>query len=144
MAALSGYCNCGGLRFELKEEPLFVHACHCLDCKRKSGYSFSLTCIVLESDILVTHGSLRETFVSPSSTARHCAKCNVKIYRTSTGFPAIARVQANCFEDLRQLHIGVHTWVKRKDEWLQLPEGLPGSGRRCWMSTRFVRTMTKS
>ena len=30
-----------------------------------------------------------------------------------------------CLDDLRCLKIGAHTWVKRRDDWLQLPEDVP-------------------
>ena len=122
---IHGSCKCGGLRVELRNEPLFIHTCHCLDCKRKTGSSFGLTCIVLEDDIAITQGTLRKTKVSIRSTAHQCSRCYATIHVTSTAFPATALLQTSCLEDLRYLKIGAHTWVKRKDNWLQLPEDVP-------------------
>lgn len=140
----NGFCKCGSLHFELRNEPLFVHACHCLDCKRKTGSSFGLTCIVLESEIVITQGSLRPIEVSPESTAYHCSDCDAKIYRTSTSFRATAWLQTSCVEDLRRLKIGAHTFVKRKDDWLQLPDDVPqfqeGYERKeAWPTSSLVR-----
>ncbi len=120
-----GYCKCGDLRFELKDEPLFVHTCHCLDCKRKTGSSFGLTCIVLQGDIVITQGTLRKTKIASGKVAHQCSSCFTTIHRTSRAFPAIAWLQTGCLDDLRCLKIGAHTWVKRKDDWLQLPEDVP-------------------
>jgi len=80
---------------------------------------------VLEDDIVVTQGELQEESVSPNSTAFRCVGCNSRIYRTSTAFPATAWLQTSCLEDLRCAIIGAHTWVKRKDDWLQLPQDVP-------------------
>ncbi len=104
------------------EDPLFVHACHCLDCKRKTGSSFGLTCIVLEADIHLMSGQLVPVDLSPRSTALRCPHCSKTIYITSTSFPATALLQTGSLEDLRCLRIGAHIWIKRKDSWLQLPE----------------------
>jgi len=119
-----GVCDCGYLQFELKKEPLFVHACHCLDCKRKSGSSFGITCIVLEEDIHILNGALRKTKTSPRTIAYLCSRCNVAIYKVTSGFKATALLQTGCLTDVRQLNIGAHIWVNRKDDWLQLPEAV--------------------
>lgn len=121
-----GVCECGELAFELRASPLFVHACHCLDCKRKTGSSFGVTCIVLEDDVVVVRGNLRQEKEHADGRATQvCARCAMPIYRTSAAFEAIAWVQTRSLEDLRQLQIGAHTWVKRKDPWLQLPKDVP-------------------
>lgn len=122
---LQGVCRCDELQFELQDEPLFVHACHCLHCKRKTGSSFGLTCIVLEQDILITRGTMDDTKESSRTTRFFCSSCRTPIYRTNTGFKATAWLQTNCLKDLRHLHIGAHIWLKRKDPWLDLPTDIP-------------------
>ncbi len=124
-AKFLGSCRCGDLKFRLQEAPLFVHACHCLHCKRKTGSSFGLTCIVLEQDILITQGNVLKEKESPRTTAFLCSSCNTTIYKTNTAFEVTAWLQPNCLEDLRLLHIGAHIWVKRRDPWLDLPKDVP-------------------
>ena len=118
-------CRCGDVHVRLRDDPLFVHTCHCLDCKRKTGSSFGITCIVLLSDIDVTKGTLKEEKVSPRSTAYKCSSCGTPVYIASTAFPATAWLQTRCILDSRCLEIGAHTFVKRKDNWLQLPDDVP-------------------
>jgi hypothetical protein len=31
-ATRRGGCACGAIRYELTDDPIIVHACHCLDC----------------------------------------------------------------------------------------------------------------
>jgi len=122
---IQGLCECGDLKLEIKKDPLFVHACHCLDCKRKTGSSFGITCIVLAADIRILCGTLCEIKTSPRTIAHMCSSCNSEIYKVSTAFKGTALLQTRCVADLRQLKIGAHIWVKRMDHWLQLPENIP-------------------
>lgn len=121
---ITGHCGCGSLNYHLIAPPLFVHACHCLQCKRKSCSSFKLTCIIIESEIKA-EGDLNEVKVSPRSTNHCCYNCAEPIYTTSSAFPGTALLQTNTLKDLRHLEIGAHIWVKRKDSWLFLPQELP-------------------
>lgn len=43
----TGRCECEALRYELGAVPLFTHACHCLDCQRRTGSAFSMTTFVM-------------------------------------------------------------------------------------------------
>ncbi len=122
---LRGRCRCEDLQFELIDQPLFVHACHCLHCKQKTGSSFGLTCIVLENEIRLTQGLLRSRQESSRTKAYVCSRCDTPIYRTHKAFKATAWLQTRCLEDIRLLNIGAHIWVKRKDDWLELPEDVP-------------------
>ena len=38
---LSGGCQCGGVRYEIKAKPLTVYVCHCTECQRQSGSAFA-------------------------------------------------------------------------------------------------------
>ena len=124
-SCLQGQCSCGELEYELRGKPLFTHACHCLDCQRKSGSAFSITCIVLEREIAITKGGLSNSSVSARSTLYHCQKCRGGVYVTSSAFPATALLLPASLIDPRALQIGAHIWVKRKQDWLLLPEDVP-------------------
>jgi hypothetical protein len=34
---LTGQCQCGQVRYEIRAEPVAVWACHCTECQRQSG-----------------------------------------------------------------------------------------------------------
>lgn len=118
---LYGHCDCGDVEYELREVPLFCHACHCLDCQRKSGFAFSITCIVIAKDIVVTKGSIYSEEISPRSTAFSCESCKAIIYITSTAFPLTVLLQTNRVNDPGLLDLCAHIWLKRKHSWLTLP-----------------------
>jgi hypothetical protein len=122
---LSGRCDCGSLVYRLAAPPLFVHACHCLSCKRKSGSAFALTTIVLEEDIVVVSGALRSSNEDARRKDRVCAACDERIFRTSVKHPATALLNTGTLDDSRRLPIGAHIWVKRKHPWVILPAETP-------------------
>ena len=122
-----GGCKCGSSRFELVDRPLFVHACHCLNCQRASGSAFGITTIVLERDVRLDSASLS---VEPVSGAPHrlrhvCASCRDLIYRTASHHPATALLRSGALDDPREVEIDAHIFVKRKRSWLALPEDVP-------------------
>ena len=124
-SGIIGRCVCGELHYELEADPLFVHACHCLDCQRMAGSAFSITCFVLRDDITQKSGSLTAKNISARSTAHCCAECSSPIFISSSDFPVSVRLYVPSVTDPRNLEIGAHIWVKRKHNWLGLPENVP-------------------
>jgi hypothetical protein len=45
----TGGCQCGKIRYEIREVPLLVYTCHCRDCQRLTSSAFSLGVIVAEA-----------------------------------------------------------------------------------------------
>ena len=52
----TGGCGCEAIRYELTGAPLFVHACHCHDCQRRSGSAFGMTMLIEETQLKLTRG----------------------------------------------------------------------------------------
>ena len=120
-----GGCQCESLRFELKAPPLFTHACHCLNCRRRSGTAFGLSTIVLRDDFAVARGELTAKQISPRTTVCQCAVCGTTIHSASIRFPSTYVVRGGTFDDPNFVVPGAHVWVKRKHPWIVLPEGIP-------------------
>ena len=123
--ALDGLCQCGAVAFVLSEAPLFVHACHCLSCQRRTGSAFGITTIVLETSFISRTGTLVDRTVSAVRCERVCAECGQWILSTASNHPATALVNAGAFRDPRRLKIGAHIWVSRKHDWIVLPPDVP-------------------
>jgi hypothetical protein len=121
----SGRCECGSVIYDLAAPPLFVHTCHCLDCKRKSGSMFAMTTIVLERDFTPLSGEI--DIVTPKSgrIERVCAKCRQYLLRTSASRPKTALLNTRTLDDSRCLTVGAHIWAKRKHPSLIIPPNEP-------------------
>jgi len=51
-----GGCQCGAVRYELREPPLGTWACHCSLCRKQSGSAFGLSMSVAIEALLFTQG----------------------------------------------------------------------------------------
>lgn len=43
---MQGRCTCGGVRYRLRDRPLFVHGCHCTWCQRETGSAFEMNAMI--------------------------------------------------------------------------------------------------
>lgn len=120
-----GGCQCESLRFELTAPPLFTHACHCFDCRRRSGTAFGMSTTVLRDDLIVTRGDVVAKQISPRTTVYLCAACRTTIYSASTRFQRTYIVPGGTFDDPDVVEPGAHLWVKRKHAWIVLPDDVP-------------------
>ncbi len=121
----TGRCECEELHYKLRAAPLFTHACHCLDCQRRTGSAFSMTTFVLRADVIITHGQTLAKRASPRSTVYSCSKCRTVIYIASTAFPLTVILKQGTLHDPSVATPQAHIWVRRKQPWLTLPEDVP-------------------
>ena len=54
---LTGGCQCGGVRYEIKAAPLSLYVCHCTECQRQSGSAFALSLAVPRDAFAVVRGT---------------------------------------------------------------------------------------
>src|SRR4051794_28887014 len=56
MAKLDGHCLCGQIAYTSDAEPIMTAVCHCADCQRQTGTTFSLV-VAVPRDQLRIHGT---------------------------------------------------------------------------------------
>ena len=129
MEEIQGGCRCGAVRYTLALDTLPpTYACHCLDCQTWSGSAFSLQTFQPEAALTVTGPVVVYEFTTPSgrtSTQRMCGVCHARIYNTNSARPNVAVVRAGTLDRSNELRVVAHIWVKRKQHWLTLPDGVP-------------------
>ena len=129
MAEIDGGCRCGAVRYELALDALpSTYACHCLDCQTWSGSAFSQQTFLPEAALTVTGPVVVYEFTTPSgrsSTQRMCGVCHARIYNTNSARPNVAVVRAGTLHRSNELRVVAHIWVKRKQPWLTLEDGVP-------------------
>ena len=129
MAEIDGGCRCGAVRYELALDALpSTYACHCLDCQTWSGSAFSQQTFLPETALAVTGPVVVYEFTTPSgrtSTQRMCGVCHARIYNTNSARPNVAVVRAGTLHRSNELRVVAHIWVKRKQPWLTLEDGVP-------------------
>ena len=129
MQEIEGGCRCGAVRYKLALDTLpLTYACHCLDCQTWSGSAFSQQTFVPEAALAVTGAVAVYEFTTPSgntSTQRMCGVCHARIYNSNSARPNVVVVRAGTLDRSDELRVVAHIWVKRKQHWLTLPEGVP-------------------
>lgn len=68
--ALYGGCACGQVRYQINDDPLFTHACHCEDCQRRTGSAFVVHLVVAENDFEIDGITRRVTL--PTGSGAGC------------------------------------------------------------------------
>ena len=103
----SGGCQCEGIRYTFKGEPLMTYACHCRDCQRRTGSAFSEGILIL-ADQISLEGEL-STWQRRSDTGvvkirRSCASCGNIIYGTADNMTGLLLLQAGTLDDTSSGH----------------------------------------
>ena len=126
--SIEGGCRGGAVRYSLSIDTLPpTYACHCLQCQTWSGSAFSQQVLLPEEAIHVAGPVVLYELTTGDRTSRQrmCGLCHTRIYNTNTRRPGIAVVRAGTLDESHRLDVVAHIWVKRKQPWLTLPEGVP-------------------
>jgi hypothetical protein len=125
----TGACRCGAARYELAVDTLTaIYCCYCTDCQRWSGSAFSEQAVVPETAISASGPVVEFTVTNESGALSHqraCGVCHNRLWNTNNSRPGIAVVRAGTLDHNCTLEPRVHIWVKSKQPWVMIPEGVP-------------------
>lgn len=116
-----GGCLCGSVRFRLEDEPMYINACHCLDCQRISGGALIENVWIEESNVTLLGDITILTINLAGSGKKHeifCyAKCGTDLwskYEASTNLDIMVRVVA--LDDPTDVKPSVHIFTRSKQK----------------------------
>ena len=102
MAARTGGCLCGAVRYESAGEPLFSLLCHCRDCQRATGCAYVPPVVVPRSALKVT-GELRYFGVRGESgqilSRGFCPNCGLRLFGKPDFKPALMVLTAGTLDN---------------------------------------------
>jgi hypothetical protein len=124
---LKGGCNCGLVRYTVKPGFRFkLYACHCTDCQTRSGSAFGLQLAVFPNDIDLTGEIVTGEYPQPSGAnvkVLSCPKCLTRLYTINSSNP-LAVLRAGTLDNSETLSPAAHFWLKSKQPWIVIPEGV--------------------
>ncbi|MFC6339206.1 aldehyde-activating protein [Pseudomonas sp. CCM 7891] len=123
----TGQCRCGLVRLQLQvDTPAPLYACHCLNCQRWSGSAFALHMLCVAQAVEVSGGMSTYSYEheGQTSTQYACGSCFTRLFNETTAAPGMRVVRAGVLEGAGQLAPMAHIWVKCKQPWFVLPEGV--------------------
>jgi len=114
----SGGCLCGGVRFQVKGEPVRAGLCHCKDCRKASGSAFHAYAVWPRQafEASGTTGTYRERSFCPTCGGRvpFVGEDEVEV---TIGSLHVAPTEG--------LDPGYELWIGRRERWLHpLPQAL--------------------
>ena len=115
---LQGGCACGKVRYELKNSPLFVHACHCTRCQRETGAAYAVN-ILMEMTEVKLSGEVVKVEVPTKSglgqTFIRCPECMIALWSHYGGArEAIAFVRAGTLDDASMISPDINIFTSTK------------------------------
>jgi hypothetical protein len=123
-----GGCACDEVRYRLTSEPLFVHACHCLNCQRQTGSAFVINMLIEADRVEVLRGEPRPVEVprddGSSQAIWRCPSCQVALW-SLYGRPDVRFVRAGTLDDPAGVEPDVHIYTRSKLPWVAIPDAVP-------------------
>jgi hypothetical protein len=117
-------CRCGQLRATVTGDPVRVSACHCLNCKKRSGSAFAVQARWPSAQVQI--GGTSKTFVKVAdsgnrATFHFCPDCGSDVYYAIDGkFDDLVAIPLGAFDDPYFATPGFSVWEKRKHDWVEL------------------------
>lgn len=111
----TGGCLCGAIRYSLEGEPFHVGRCHCADCRKESGSTYTI------------YGQWpREDFSVEGEYATYdgrsfCPRCGSSLFTLEED---AAEIRLGSLDDAPfELRPEAEVWIKRREPWLHEIEG---------------------
>lgn len=128
MAALTGGCQCGQVRYVLARPPSAVYCCHCRECQKQSASAFGMSLAIAFADLAVT-GRLesweRPTDLGTRTRCFFCPECGSRVFHRGSADADGATLKGGTLDDTAGLVPSAHIWVSRKQPWVRLDPDVP-------------------
>ena len=128
MNSYKGGCSCGAVRFELGDHPLWVLACHCDACKKRTGSAYGVSVMVENSSVKQFSG---ETAIytrtgDSGNTVRYefCPHCGTTVRWHVDIVPNRQAFAGGAFDDMKALTPIAEMYTDDAMPWALLDCGL--------------------
>ncbi|KAL7796017.1 Mss4-like protein [Trichoderma ceciliae] len=96
--SLSGSCLCGEVAYSSSSEPTITALCHCVDCQKWTGSTYTSNAVVPEASFQVTKGEPKwyDTTGGSGKKNRHffCSNCGSSLYGKLEAMPGDIVIKA--------------------------------------------------
>jgi hypothetical protein len=128
MTQTTGSCLCGKVTYSFEGAPVVTAVCHCRDCQKQTGTSFSIIQGVPRQALAVmgTPRIVPTQGMSGGTVHRHfCGDCGSPLYSLVDDVPALAFLKAGTLDDVSTLAPQLQVWCSSAQSWLALDPALP-------------------
>jgi hypothetical protein len=125
------HCCCGSLRAEATGQPVFVVACHCVECQRRTGSPFGVSTYFPKAHVRAKGPS--RVYLRGSDSGRKieqhlCPDCGSTVLWYSQLFPDLVGIAFGAFADPSMPWPSVSVWERTRHPWVTFDHKLDHFG----------------
>ena len=125
---IRGGCLCGAIRYEGIGEPYNITHCHCEDCRKSAGASFTTWASFQRDNFQLTNGKPRE--IEWAGRLRSfCGMCGSALTFMSQADADEIDVTVATFDQPKIVAPADHIWTEDRISWIKLADNLPQHAR---------------
>ncbi len=123
MNVFSGGCSCGAVRFTVNDY-LFVQACHCDACKKRTGSAYGLS-VMIDNENLADFAGKTETFTRSGESGKpvhyeFCPRCGTTVRWHIDIVPNRQVFAMGAFDEPGQFEVVGEMYTDRALPWARL------------------------
>ena len=119
---------CGGVRWELSEDPVAASYCHCTRCQRRTGGAASVSARTAPGSLRVVRGEeLLRSWAPPDGNPKvFCSECGSALWAEDRNSPGVHFVRLGSFDADPGVRPAFRQFTAYAASWDELPDdGLP-------------------
>ena len=120
-----GGCQCGTLRYEIRDKPVGSMICHCHTCRRLSAAPVMAWLTVPAKAFKYTAGSPRAYRSSPPVLRSFCGACGTHLSYVHADHPEHVEVSTCSLDHPEAVPPTHHSWLSHNVAWVRFGDGLP-------------------
>src|SRR4051812_10015892 len=121
---MTGGCLCGGVRYEVTEQPLAVGYCHCTRCQRRTGTAASAQARPAPDSFRIPPGEeLVRAYAPPDGNPKcFCSNCGGALWSKSPEDGRVMSVRLSTFDGDPGLRPTFRAYVAYAAPWEPIPD----------------------
>jgi len=127
MEQYKGGCSCGSVRFELDARPLWVLACHCNACKKRTGSAYGISVMAERSSVRLQgepKAFIRKGDSGKDVRYEFCPHCGTTIRWMVAAMPNLQGFAGGAFDNFQVLSPIAEMYTADAAQWALLGCGL--------------------
>lgn len=121
---MKGSCLCGSISYSADADPVMVAACHCKDCQKQTGTTYSVIVGVPEDSVKVTGDPKTYQTIGESTHAvnrKFCGDCGSPLLTSADVAPGLLFIKAGTLDEAPpELKVSAKIWCDSKAAWAEI------------------------
>ncbi|KAH9864264.1 hypothetical protein J1614_010198 [Plenodomus biglobosus] len=120
-----GGCYCGNVRYEVTGNSEASILCHCFDCRKITGSTYSTNSVFSEDGFKVTKGTPKAHTVKGDSgneiTSMFCGDCGSTMWRQGASFAGKRIIKTGTLDDtsiLDNMTVNAELYAPHRPKWI--------------------------